>query len=339
MKKSLLVTLADKNYIEQAKQLFSSVYWNAGWKGDYMLLAYELPEKQLKWFRRKGILIKKCNPSLDKMSERWPSVILSKLYLFAPEFKKWKNVVFLDADIIVRASLDELTEIRGFAAAKSHAKILNICHRPLFIRLKKRNISKLNEVKRRYNTNAEAFNAGVLVFNTDVIKKDTLNRLKKLAEHYIEICPAIDELSLSIVFYKKWTELPQVYNIYPDFLKEHYNIKAKRVKGIILHFVLNKPWDKKSPFYNEWLNNFKKAEQIDLKNPKKPIKKWTNQEIEDYLKYLKKRRKIFFYKRFVWEIRQAIDRSVGLAGIFLRNNFPKLYWKLRNQDTKIASTY
>jgi len=39
-KKSVLVTLADENYIYQAKQLFSSVYFNVGWRGDYMLLAH-----------------------------------------------------------------------------------------------------------------------------------------------------------------------------------------------------------------------------------------------------------------------------------------------------------
>jgi len=29
LKKNVLITLADENYIDQAKQLFSSVYWNA----------------------------------------------------------------------------------------------------------------------------------------------------------------------------------------------------------------------------------------------------------------------------------------------------------------------
>ena len=52
-KKNLLVTLTEKNYIPQAKQLFSSVYWNAGWKGDYMLLAHGIPEKELKWLEKK----------------------------------------------------------------------------------------------------------------------------------------------------------------------------------------------------------------------------------------------------------------------------------------------
>ena len=62
MNKHLLVAIADKGYIDQVKQLFSSVYFNAGWKGDYMLMAYEIPENDLEWFRKKGILVRKCGP-------------------------------------------------------------------------------------------------------------------------------------------------------------------------------------------------------------------------------------------------------------------------------------
>lgn len=48
MKWTLLVTLADSSYLDQATQLFSSVYHNAGWRGDYMLLAHEIPERYRK---------------------------------------------------------------------------------------------------------------------------------------------------------------------------------------------------------------------------------------------------------------------------------------------------
>src|SRR4030042_4797413 len=119
MKKDLLVTLADKNYMNQAKALFSSVDWNAGWKGDYMLLSHDIPEKELKWFRDKGILVKKCKPLYNKkigVTEVRPPVVASKFYLFTPEFKKWKNIIFLEGDIIVRASLDKLTQLNGFYA-------------------------------------------------------------------------------------------------------------------------------------------------------------------------------------------------------------------------------
>jgi hypothetical protein len=64
VKKDLLVTLADANYVDQARQVFSSAYWNGGWSGDYMLLAYGVPERDLQWFRDKGILVTECEPVL-----------------------------------------------------------------------------------------------------------------------------------------------------------------------------------------------------------------------------------------------------------------------------------
>jgi len=55
MKKSVLVSLVANNYIDKAKQLFSCAYWNAGWKGDYLLLAYEVQQENLEWFKEKVI--------------------------------------------------------------------------------------------------------------------------------------------------------------------------------------------------------------------------------------------------------------------------------------------
>jgi len=58
VKKNLLVTIANEKYVDLAKQLFSGVYFNAGWKGDYMLFSFQIPEEELVWFKRRGILIK-----------------------------------------------------------------------------------------------------------------------------------------------------------------------------------------------------------------------------------------------------------------------------------------
>ena len=86
MKTDLLVTLADGNYIDQAKQLFSSVYWNAGWQGDYMLLAQDIPDEKLKWFEDKGILITPCESLSENetVGRGYPSTVLSKFRLFTP---------------------------------------------------------------------------------------------------------------------------------------------------------------------------------------------------------------------------------------------------------------
>ncbi|HZL42655.1 MAG TPA: hypothetical protein VFD66_05190, partial [Verrucomicrobiae bacterium] len=79
------MTLADRNFLPQAKQLFSSVYWNAGWAGDYMLLAHEVPEDQLQWFQDKGILIRNVKPLFAREfgNERlmYPGIVTSKLHV------------------------------------------------------------------------------------------------------------------------------------------------------------------------------------------------------------------------------------------------------------------
>src|ERR1035437_2558156 len=123
MSKHLLVALADINCIDQVKQLFSSVYFNAGWKGDYMLMAHDIPEEELLWFRNKGILVKKCKPlhhgkasgieyaEINPLEQkerielrkryRDAPVLLNKFELFTPEFKTWDIVLYIVCDIIV----------------------------------------------------------------------------------------------------------------------------------------------------------------------------------------------------------------------------------------------
>ncbi|MBU2635003.1 hypothetical protein KJ841_00830 [Patescibacteria group bacterium] len=337
IRKNLLVTLADRNYVGQAKQLFSSVYWNAGWKGDYMLLAYKISENDLKWFKEKRILITNCKPiysekKLKGLYREYPTptkkqyslnclnIILNKLYLFAPEFKKWKNIIFLDTDIIVRASLDDLIEIKGFAAVTDSTPKL----KDQFIN-PKRNKVLFNKLKKKYNLNEKAFNSGVFVFSTDITKKDTISKLKKILEIHNKINKRNDQLSLNILFYKKWIELPLIFNWYYHHIgfSTILNKKNSNTKSITVHFTGNmKPWNPNCPFYKEWKNNLEKADLINIGKPQEPRKKFTKKEIEKYSKILK--RKNFLYAP-IW----TIDKILGVIGIFLKKHFPRLYFELK----------
>lgn len=318
IKRNLLVTLADKNYVEQAKQLFSSVYWNAGWKGDYMLLSHEIPEKKLKWFRKKGILIKKCKPL------NFPDMRLSKFYLFTPEFKKWKNIVFLDADIIVKASIKDLTKIKGFYAV--HDFFPKIKDQFPF---KKRDKNLYKEFKIKYNFNEDAFNSGAIAFSTDIIEKNSFSELKILTK-YIIFSHTGEQGILNLLFYKKWKELPLVFNFNP-FLAVHPYLtkKGPRIKGIIMHFPgSRKPWNSKYSFYyREWKLNLDKAELINIKNPIKKTRKYSEEEIQKYSKYLRKR--IFLYSPI-----NFLDKAIGLFGVFLKKKIPKIYYKLKSLQLK-----
>jgi len=369
MKKNLLVTLADKNYIKQAKQLFSSIYFNAGWKGDYMLLAYDIPEKRLGWFKKRGILIKKMNPKkYFKFKKKWIKIFSSdqknisidaqqnkvldkyyttscKLFLFTPYFKQWKNIVYLDGDITINGSLEELTKVKGLAACPDYA-----CPRLIDQFMSRYYITEGSEIttvveyketkriKKRlkgYNTKKLAFNSGVIAFNTDIITDKTFSTIKKLLRLYGELSfkALYEQGFINLLFYKKWKPLAIVYNTYPYYFSDYCKTNPKKIKGIIFHYCITKPWNikKEDYFSRKWKNNLKKADLIDLKHPKKS-KKWTKWEIRKNSLYLKKEHSLFFYKdRFFTNM----DRKIGQFGIFLKKKSPKVYYFLKKLKDKL----
>ena len=293
IKKNVLVTIADKNYVDQAKQLFSGVFWNAGWDGDYLLLSQGIQDKDLKWFKDKGIMVYECEPLYHKKvgqkKIKYPPIVLSKFYLFREYFKQWERVVFLDSDILVRSSIEDFKKIKGFASVG-----LNIHKNYLgeFIQYSKQHIRKIKKMKKNFNLDKEVFNTGVMVFSTDIIKKNTFNDLLKLFMEYKDITQGDDPI-INLFFYDKWIKLPKMYNILvktnnKDVLTR-FN-KPEKIKGVILHFssrnLKDKPWDKRNFFYKEWYTNFKKAGLINLSKIPKP-KEPNRLEIEKYLFDLK----------------------------------------------------
>jgi len=117
MKRNLLVTTADENYIDAAKQFFASAYFNSGWQGDYMLLSCGINEKKLQWFKDRGIFVKKCEPLAPVgYKNRWAASNINKIYLFQEEMKHWGKVLFFDADTIIRASLDGLLRVKSIVS-------------------------------------------------------------------------------------------------------------------------------------------------------------------------------------------------------------------------------
>jgi len=330
MHKSLLVTLADKNFVNPAKQLFSSAYFNAGWKGDYMLISVGIPDKELEWFRKKGILVKKCN-LLQKnkigVSKRNP-VVLSKFYLFTPEFKKWDNVIFLDSDIIIKASLNNLANVQGFYAAKdvdNHPLSDQFCNKD---RLSEENKLLSLELKRNYNLNRPSFNSGVIAFNTKIIQEDSFNRLIALFNKYGKIHNYGDQPTFNLFFYNKWKILPVVYNMYAGVIELSYGrMQASKLKGIIFHiFGEEKPWDVGGSFYNEWKSSLKKAELIDLSKSQKGKPKWSFIKINFYSNYFLLRKNLF---RILLSLYHKINYFLGIIGRKIKKFSPSLFFSLK----------
>lgn len=233
-KKNLLVTMADAGFLKQAKQLFSSVYHNAGWQGDYLLITNNLPDEDRAWFEDRGIIVfDKPFLSNSPLNSDCPAIHLSKLYLFSSYFKKWQKIIFLDADIIVRGSLDRLLQVKKISAAwgmpmhfKDELYFGNEAARDDFL-LRYRHLRLGRKI----------FSSGVIAIDSDIISDQTLPELLALYEKEREFLLFNEESLLNLYFYKQWERLPLFYNFLPYFLRDEYKLKIGPWPNFIMHFA------------------------------------------------------------------------------------------------------
>jgi hypothetical protein len=314
MKKTLLVTISTADRIDCAKQLFSGAYFKGGWQGDYMLLAYEVPDKKLEWFRSKGILIKKCKMIGNKVPLYFHSCLMNTFYLFTPEFKKWDNIVYLDSDILIRASLEKLSAVKGFWAADDCRNL-----ETQFINQKvdesviwdKKYDKLLDELRSKYDLLRSAFNAGVIAFSTDIIEENTFNELNALSNKYMQIARLADQSILNLFFSKKWKRLPAVYNVFFVGPAGKKWLDCKKIRGAVIHlFAQNIPIKPEDCFYNEWMNNLNQANKICL--DKRPFAKKRYGILESKL-------------HFIYLIINCPRLIFWVFEIFLRNHLYYLY--------------
>jgi len=330
-KKNLLVTLADENYILQAKQLFSSVYWNAGWKGDYMLLSHNVCEENLKWFENKGILIKRCKPLYDDCmgDGNYSTAVLDKFYLFTEEFKKWAHIVFLDSDIIVRDSLETFANAKSINSTRTTKRE--------FRNYFSFNDSKeIEDLKKEHYLNRPAFNSGAIAINTNLIQANTFNDLLTLFRKYACISNGDDSI-LNLYFYKYWNRVPLVYNLRVNYFP------PIKFKAVILHFERphrfsvdeRKPWQNGSEYFDEWNSNLEKAEKIDLENIVE-VKTLSNLKAWFYSVLIKLKVLIFHVyenlKKFCLFLYDTIERILGKIGMVMKKICPSIYFRLKRMN-------
>jgi len=328
-KKNILVTLADKNYLDFAKQLFSSIYFNSGWQGDYMLLAYEIPEDDLKWFIDKGILVKRCKPLAEKLAGRWSPVILSNFYLFTEEFKKWNKIIFFDADLIVNCSLDVFLDTNKMSALGNFSypsfKQTKLKHFFKFYKL--RQASQLRDLK-VFGRNLPILSSGFFIIDTDIITNQTFEDLKQLFYKYQNDVGGIDELVLSMYFAGQWDSLSPIYCLHHNHLID-YQIKLNGIKSVTTHFISHqKSLDYCGSIYNTWKNNLNKADLIDLNNRLDPVAIWSRSDMKkNYYRLIMRTMPI--------RLRLLLNKISGMFGIILKKLLPSLYYFLIKFKNKI----
>ncbi|MFA6422672.1 MAG: glycosyltransferase, partial [Candidatus Buchananbacteria bacterium] len=281
-------------------------------------------------FRDKGILIKHCAPLAENLAGRWPSTILSKFYLFTPEFKKWDKIIYLDADLIVTASLDNLLNVKGIGG-------IGMRRNYFYQQIRLNNLFKFYKFNRqyikddleKYGSDLPIFCAGLLAINTDIINSKTFNDLKVILGKYKDVVGGVDELMLSLCFAKNWENLPPTYCLHYNHLQDCH-IKLKNVQAVTAHFFApKKPIYFCKYIYELWKNNLDKADMINLGSRQLPKKYWSDEQLKKYHDLLK------LEMILSWP-RLCVDRFCGICGFALKISLPRAYYfllKLKNHQS------
>jgi lipopolysaccharide biosynthesis glycosyltransferase len=284
MRPDLIVTVADANFVNQAKQLFSSIHFKGGWQGDYMLLSFGVPAAATAWFQDRGILVRECTPifSPQEWAARLPAdalegtskytvATMGKFYLLLPEFRRWSTVVYLDSDIIVRASLRGLARARRFSAVPDYGKTL--LDQFVDVRYAAHLESELDQLSAHASLATKTFNAGVFAFPTDVVQDGAFDTIVAIARKYIGVARYGDQLAWNLLFHRQWDPLSYAYNYFVYYLTDMgATARPDRLYGAVLHFpgLDQRPWDETNLFYPEWKENLARAGGMDVRQPAKP---------------------------------------------------------------------
>ena len=182
--------------------------------------------------------------------DRYP-VTMYYRYLLPQLLKDTDKVLYLDGDILVRASLKNLFEIdlNGYACG---AVVDQECDNSLFYE--------------RLGTTSDYFNSGVLLMNLNEWRKnDYCKKLISFVEHNPEKCLYPDQDALNVVLSNKILYLDLKYNLQERLLTQlhlcHFKdcrypeLHRAKPDAKIIHFCTSeKPWHSlcRNPYYDEY---------------------------------------------------------------------------------------
>lgn len=256
----VLVCLANAPYLPMAKQVFASAYFKGGWEGDFCLMAFEVPDEELRWFRHRGIFVHETQ-ALDPELQGADRVIHSKIEVFGNFFHQWKQVVFLDLDMIIRHSLQTLTEpitvagVRGWGLPTLNHRIRRFPKSPESDQL-------VRELEQQIDPQWPTINGGLIAYRPKAIPTDSLLRMKEMYFRFKPVLQSYDEFLVGAFFSDSLTFFPRSYNDLS--FSRHRPYKGSH----ILHFAgKEKPWMTSSPFHSEWSANLAQAEDIFRRPP------------------------------------------------------------------------
>jgi lipopolysaccharide biosynthesis glycosyltransferase len=196
--------------------------------------------KARRFFATRGMSVEIVVPDFtDKMltplKTRWPRAAYLRLYFDWIFDRRWKRVVYLDADTRVCAPLAPLltADLRGQPIGAVHDFIYYVTGN---IHRRRRDLFLAD--------NAPYFQSGVMVFDWHkMLTCEGLAATRRFLREHPEACyEAPDQDALNATFENRWTPLDPRWNMHEFYLMFGGGLQAN-----IMHFTSNKPWSRTRP--------------------------------------------------------------------------------------------
>ena len=219
--KKVLVTLANKDYINHAKSLFTNVREEGEWDGDLVLMVPEEDKEfvDVDLFNYNDVQILFL-PNLEKgkypldlnttLDVKFHPINCYKIHLFGNDyFKQWDWIFYTDLDVWYFNKIDfDLDNKRKDILYANTCNDISLQYQFVWLEemIEQLNVSdkkKLEELKDYLGWNEPAIQGCFLLLNKQFIRNDIFKKYKEVHDKYYKLA-VWSQGFWSLLFYGKW---------------------------------------------------------------------------------------------------------------------------------------
>lgn len=201
MSKNVIVSVADKSYINHVYSLFGNLRKLGNYTGDLALVYNgEIDPETYKYLHERNIKILNVPECY---------CFFAKFYVFYPFFKQWEKVLYLDCDIWVKNDINCIFEQEGnILIDQEEFKISQY-----FTNSDNYLYQELQSWFKEFNN--LGYNTSAMLINSKIICEDSTSKLFALAEKYKKINQHLgpmgsDQSILNIAYYTLFEQIRHI---------------------------------------------------------------------------------------------------------------------------------
>ena len=197
--KICVVFVSDEKYLPKFYQTYEMLRTNGNYHGDVVLIITDigLDEKILESplfeneFMKENFKIKYF-PKIQVTSQLINNCLfkhkclgfVQKYHVFDRFFSSWDYVFYMDCGMHIYSDITKIINLREKNTILAHSNCYYSPWNGIYIEFKKENTELYKELETKYDMTKDYFQTGMMLFDTNVISKNTKENIKALMHQY-----------------------------------------------------------------------------------------------------------------------------------------------------------